>query len=53
MKALLLAFLGCGATFTAAAESPAKIPPALAARVQAYDAAQIKGDRAALEAAGR
>jgi ketosteroid isomerase-like protein len=41
------AALGVFATLTAAV--PAKIPADLAARVHAYDDAQIKGDRAALE----
>jgi len=45
-KALLIVLL---ASFAATAGTPAPIPADLAARVHAYDDAQVKGDKAALE----
>jgi hypothetical protein len=44
-----VAVLGSVATFALADAAPTKIPADLAARVHAYDDAQIKGDEAALE----
>jgi ketosteroid isomerase-like protein len=49
MKTLLCIALLSFTTFATAKDASEKIPADLAARVHAYDDAQIKGDRAALE----
>lgn len=49
MIKLLARVVALGFIATLAAAAPAKIPAELAARVQAYDDAQIKGDAAALQ----
>lgn len=49
MKTFSCAALLCFSLLAAAKDSPPKIPAELAARVHAYDAAQIKGDKTALE----
>src|SRR5689334_21906889 len=50
MKSLMfVAWLCLASSFAAASDLPAKIPADLAARVHAYDDAQVKGDKAALE----
>lgn len=48
-KTLLTAILVLFAAVASAKDAPAKIPADLAARVHAYDDAQVKGDKAALE----
>lgn len=48
-KLPLTAVLLCFVAFAAAKEAPTNIPAELAARVHAYDAAQVEGDAAALD----
>lgn len=48
-KLAFAAVLLCFVALAAAKDAPAKIPDALAARVHAYDVAQVKGDAAALD----
>lgn len=49
MKTISFIALLCLATFAVAKDASTKIPTDLAARVHAYDDAQVKGDKAALE----